>query len=1125
MYVPDEFLPGAAVGVGKRRKEPSAAAKEPAAAGSMSGSIAVVGDETSSPKSPPDQLPRRKLDPVYEFLRQPLSAKTFLHIDNVQAMFTDLVEVGDGKLRHVPMFGNIWKRMMFRGLTCDELDKYMACGPFLMYVHLMFGKMVDGGGQEVAGESSQTGQSKSDILSLLATLERDLRRVHNPLKMILQYYKPPVTAAPSSPLSTPDGTSGSIPMIRVAVVTCGTSQLHSQADISDAAAAIAEAGKNVGQEAPPSVREVSFHMVAVQLDPRIRLRDRAACFRHPIAAGVMKALEFAADNFDLVLVLSPLLHLQNFRPGGEALVKPARLKSIFRTLFAPAARLMVASRENRNIADETSFDSDERSQMTLNVVGFPTWYNDADLDGNANTKHWRWPVRYIRRQYWKVKYEIPPTGSSTVLNVESSPEVDVAGVTEKRSITGPELPSPESMTCFGGHSTSGTRIYRSETLKKLVKRLQNQLHVPQDGGSWLVALDLAAHEAAEAELEVKKKSKSEKGMNFSSKDPLTVRMVPTAHTCIVRSAIGGIKTTSEEQQATHRKNGNERKKAGKRPVTTTLHERSYLEVAKMDRFLSEVFEVEQAEFVVPNLVVRGAAANLPTAAQTGTIQEEARKNLQQLYQATHKATGASDFFSGFLRRQEDMEVLLWHLVAKPALGDDELSLLTAVSFDADTGYPIVEDLLFHGYRDNVGSTAAQAQARARPPDKPNTDAPIAHLSQSQLEPVLHRHCLFLSPKAGNLLGKFLGVVQPVCVRQAQSNALSKVVAWWESYSVAGSSDSPDVLGTSASASGDLVSQSSSTTSFSTPSTPIRRALLWKSFALNAFRAVSAAGAPGAYQSGSFSASSTGAPTGTTANLFPWSPDLDLELTTSDPSGVQKRVLKDLSASLKPGTTSFEWSSTSMEEGKDDFKDEFETKFLYAPLTWHDEDTAVNLNVDLSWKVAPKRTNHPHDGTDYDATRVEGDDRPTNQGGERHDLNADEGGSPTSDEDLSDELFSLPIRNSAGTATAGHHRTTGRETVAPASRLHFTEQTDEFSLQEVLDTYGAEKIFSDPDYGVEHFGCKSSNFGSESDGDGEHEVGRNTNFGDGGVRLSRHNACPPRHCTATACEFEDDFVHI
>eukprot|EP00392_Amoebophrya_sp_AT5.2_P009983 g10014.t1 len=606
-----------------------------------------------------DDASRVKYDAgVFEFLRQPLSAQTLWEVDHLQAVFSDLVEAADGSLRKLPVFGNIFKAMMFRGLTGEEMDRYVACGPFFVFLQLVFRKMT----LTSSSPESGTQESNFDLLGALAELEKSMNQLHNPLKTLLHVSGPArrgshTTAAPPTNRAgdtllasdfAPEGVEGGKlqERTRVAVVSCGlpgaaTDQLRRFVEKMNPASATNDELPGAPSRGTPAADVVSFTLILVQPDLRVTLRENA-CFRYPLSAAVMKALEFAADNFDLD--------------------------------------------------------------------------------------------------------EIP-----------------------------------------------------------------------------------------------------------------------------------------------------------------------YL--------------------------------------------------------------------------------LFGHVTRQKALAQS--NLLSAVGYDSGTGLPIVEDLAFQ-YQDHMLNTMT-------------LNTPVARRPAAALQ----RHCLFLSPKAGNLLGKLFGLIQPVCIRQAQRNAFRSIVGWWENEPIE-----------------DEEQQNSNGGYRNFP-------LLWKSFTLNAVRSASEFG------------------------LFPWSPDLDLELATDAPY-VRKNVVTKLQEHLLlaggpmvDGTRTsggdatqaqvikFEWTSVGMEEGRDDYKADYKTSFLYAPLSWQD-DNGVDLNVDVYWNsnVSLIRDQQESSSTASTAARYAGASASAADG-------EDDAESEVAD------LFVMPV-------ALDEIRAQGPSSSPYAAQMYFTERSGEFSLDAVLQSYGGEKVFSDPD---------------------------------------------------------------
>mmetsp|Transcript_55192 Transcript_55192/g.178926 ORF Transcript_55192/g.178926 Transcript_55192/m.178926 type:complete len:452 (-) Transcript_55192:503-1858(-) len=152
--------------------------------------------------------------------------------------------------------------------------------------------------------------------------------------------------------------------------------------------------------------------------------DPGACFEE--LDDVLKDLA-SLDRLGTLatIVLSPFLQGWNLQQHG------LRLKSAF-DMFA------------------------QYTPNILSVLGMPS----VDVDGQ-----WSWPLRHIRRQYWKLTYSSYPTGSARYLRWGSGKKL-----------------------CHGGDSVSGSRIYRSSALRELLQGVDRQA-----GASWLVNLDLEAH--------------------------------------------------------------------------------------------------------------------------------------------------------------------------------------------------------------------------------------------------------------------------------------------------------------------------------------------------------------------------------------------------------------------------------------------------------------------------------------------------------------------------------------------------------------------------------------------------------------------------------------------------------
>lgn len=95
-----------------------------------------------------------------------------------------------------------------------------------------------------------------------------------------------------------------------------------------------------------------------------------------------------------------------------------------------------------------------RDNPRLGVLGLPTVANGS----------WEWPIFKIRRAYWKLAYSPYPTGYSSW------------------------IPDSDGLAnCYGGDSTSGTRVYNASFLHSLLADWPADL-----GSAWLVHLDLRA---------------------------------------------------------------------------------------------------------------------------------------------------------------------------------------------------------------------------------------------------------------------------------------------------------------------------------------------------------------------------------------------------------------------------------------------------------------------------------------------------------------------------------------------------------------------------------------------------------------------------------------------------------
>ena len=92
------------------------------------------------------------------------------------------------------------------------------------------------------------------------------------------------------------------------------------------------------------------------------------------------------------------------------------------------------------------------SDPRAKVVGLPTVVNES----------WRWPILHLRQAYWKFSVVNYPAGYGAWVHPDGS---DISH-------------------CFGGDTTSGSRVYNASTLRVLLKRSTTV------GSAWMVALDL-----------------------------------------------------------------------------------------------------------------------------------------------------------------------------------------------------------------------------------------------------------------------------------------------------------------------------------------------------------------------------------------------------------------------------------------------------------------------------------------------------------------------------------------------------------------------------------------------------------------------------------------------------------
>lgn len=102
---------------------------------------------------------------------------------------------------------------------------------------------------------------------------------------------------------------------------------------------------------------------------------------------------------------------------------------------------------------------EEQPPEALAVAGLPRVGGDG---------RWAWPLRRVRRQYWKLQYDAYPTGAARRL-----------------------LHGRGAELCHGGDALGGSRVYRPAALEALLPGL-----APPRGGAggaaWLVNLDLEA---------------------------------------------------------------------------------------------------------------------------------------------------------------------------------------------------------------------------------------------------------------------------------------------------------------------------------------------------------------------------------------------------------------------------------------------------------------------------------------------------------------------------------------------------------------------------------------------------------------------------------------------------------
>ncbi|CAJ1399726.1 unnamed protein product [Effrenium voratum] len=163
---------------------------------------------------------------------------------------------------------------------------------------------------------------------------------------------------------------------------------------------------------------------------RRQASDAKACFR--ALDGVLRELKFQDRLGNSTVILSPYLHTWHPQLHSTAVWRLSEL-------LAPPAT----------------------------VLGLPI----SGGSGNGFV----WPLRKVRRQYWKLQYSEYPTGSARFMGRSDS---DAASI------------------CHGGDAISGSRIYRSDILAKLLERLPS---ASASGAEWLVALDLEAIQLGESQ--------------------------------------------------------------------------------------------------------------------------------------------------------------------------------------------------------------------------------------------------------------------------------------------------------------------------------------------------------------------------------------------------------------------------------------------------------------------------------------------------------------------------------------------------------------------------------------------------------------------------------------------------
>eukprot|EP00392_Amoebophrya_sp_AT5.2_P003455 g3460.t1 len=390
-----------------------------------------------------------------------------------------------------------------------------------------------------------------------------------------------------------------------------------------------------------------------------------------------------------------------------------------------------------------------------------------------------------------------------------------------------------------------------------------------------------------------------------------------------------------------------------------------------------------------------------------------------------------------------------------------------MGMDSVSGTPLLEDLFFHtkvfvpAWERGSGSAPLPRGSVVSAEQVPERDAARRARGRSP-----QTHCLYRSAKATNLVGKFFSLVQPICVRRAQQNAFAELTGWWRHYQPPPHEPSEAEARMHA----RQLQQLEATLSSEEVGANMRQqilihdlrehhnfSLLWKSFALNPFRA------------------------GTQHGLFPWTPDLDIELaTTADV--VSTSVAHEFKQYEIPGRVKVGWSSCMYDvetcldpEGNAKGKD-----FFYASLNWFD-DNGVDLNADVNWRSVAELL-RGRTSSQSSPAAIEGE--------EEEDGEAESDDLEDADEDKDLFVMRLP--------TPGVPKNADNERDNSDDNYFTVELLGKVGKRDVFDMYGNSKMFSNEGFGAAKYGCEKTFF---------------------------HNACPPRNCRKESCEFEDDFVHL